>query len=241
VFRKGLTPAYRYAIRKAVLFRLSLVIRLGLVIAFAALFFQSSSPAGAQPASPRNINAPVLRDLEEAERRAAAEAAARAARRRNIGLSCGALAAIGLVLWRWRRRNKRAASGVSPEKVTGGASSSEEASVRDIRRKPGPPPGPCIRGAVEGIEVTQEPDVGGTSTIYRFHLQRYDQTTKQPIPPPIPVEMHGRSVNNAPAFDGSLNERDWVEIPGVWQGQILHPDRVYIIPRAAFFTSRGVR
>ena len=108
-----------------------------------------------------------------------------------------------------------------------------------MRRSPGSPLGPGIRGAVEGIEVTQEPDVGGTSTVYRFYLQRYDQTTKQPIPPSIPVEMRGRSVNNAPAFDGSLNERDWVEIPGVWQGQILHPDRVYIIPRAAFFTSRG--
>ncbi len=94
-----------------------------------------------------------------------------------------------------------------------------------------------IRGAVEGIKVTYERDVGGVLTVYSFNLQRYDQVTKQPIPPPIPIQMRGRSVGNEPAFDGSLDERDWVEISGVWrEGQTLHPERVHIIPRNAFFS-----
>jgi len=71
---------------------------------------------------------------------------------------------------------------------------------------------PVIQGAVERLQFTNEADSNGPVAVCRFDLQRFDPNNKLPIPPPIPVEMR---APGSTGFDGSLNERDWVQVPGV--------------------------
>jgi hypothetical protein len=86
--------------------------------------------------------------------------------------------------------------------------------------------------------MTKESDGGNAVTVCRFALQRFDPASKQPIAPPIPVEMRAPGPNG---FDGVLHERDWVEVPGEWRGQPIHPEWVYVVPRATYFIVHGAR
>ena len=84
---------------------------------------------------------------------------------------------------------------------------------------------PGIVGEVRGIQQRNEQDPyinEWTWNIWTFRVERYDPAGNRL--PPVAVEMRSRF------FEGAINEGDWVEIPGVWQGsETLRPPSVFNI------------
>jgi hypothetical protein len=121
--------------------------------------------------------------------------------------------------------------------ATGGA----DATSGRARQSPPPSPPPPAPGAIVGVarDVRQRAEQhmwgqSGQTTVqvWTFRIDRYD--AHGAALPPVPVEMRGSS------FEGSIDNGDWVEAPGVWRpGRTLHPRRVRNLTTGAPVGVRG--
>ena len=93
-----------------------------------------------------------------------------------------------------------------------------------------------ILGVARGVrERTDQRAIGQSQAsehVWTFRVERHD--TEGRVLQPIPVEMRGLS------FRGSINEGDWVEIPGTWKpGVTLQPRRLRNRTTGADVRSKG--
>jgi len=110
---------------------------------------------------------------------------------------------------------------------------------------PGRPPYPqpqsprpgAIVGVARDVRQRQEQRAWGqngqsTEQVWTFRIDRHDaQGAALPL---VPVEMRGSS------FEGSVDDGDWIEAPGVWRpGDTLHPRRVRNLTTGAQMGVRG--